>query len=79
MTQFWIYFRRPPVRISGRVLYVGKLVVTCPMPGGLQCSVHWFPPPVNYPSQYVERGVKQQITGYIFDIYYVNFNLTSIE
>ena len=23
-----------------------------PMPGGLQCSVHWFPPPVNYPSQY---------------------------
>ena len=23
-----------------------------PMPGGLQCSMHWFPPPVNYPSQY---------------------------
>ena len=23
-----------------------------PMPGGLQCSVHWFPPPINYPSQY---------------------------
>ena len=22
------------------------------MPGGLQCSMHWFPPPVNYPSQY---------------------------
>ena len=23
-----------------------------PMSGGLQCSMHWFPPPVNYPSQY---------------------------
>ena len=23
-----------------------------PMLGGLQCSMHWFPPPVNYPSQY---------------------------
>ena len=23
-----------------------------PMPGGLQCSMHRFPPPVNYPSQY---------------------------
>ena len=23
-----------------------------PMPGGLQCSMHWFPPPVNYLSQY---------------------------
>ena len=23
-----------------------------PMPGGLQCTMHWFPPPVNYPSQY---------------------------
>ena len=23
-----------------------------PMPGGLPCSMHWFPPPVNYPSQY---------------------------
>ena len=23
-----------------------------PMPGGLQCSMHWFPPPVNYPLQY---------------------------
>ena len=23
-----------------------------PMPGGLQCSMHYFPPPVNYPSQY---------------------------
>ena len=22
------------------------------MPGGLQRSMHWFPPPVNYPSQY---------------------------
>ena len=22
------------------------------MPGGLQCSMRWFPPPVNYPSQY---------------------------
>ena len=22
------------------------------MPGGLQCSMHWFPPPVNYLSQY---------------------------
>ena len=22
------------------------------MPSGLQCSMHWFPPPVNYPSQY---------------------------
>ena len=24
-----------------------------PMPGGLQCSMHWFPPPVNYPSQLI--------------------------
>ena len=35
-----------------------------PMPGGLQCSMHWFPPPVNYPSNMtlaVERDVKQQI------------------
>ena len=23
-----------------------------PMPGGLQCNMHWFPPPVNYTSQY---------------------------
>ena len=23
-----------------------------PMPGGLQCSMHWFPLPVNYPPQY---------------------------
>ena len=23
-----------------------------PMPGGLQSTMHWFPPPVNYPSQY---------------------------
>ena len=23
-----------------------------PMPGGLQCSMHYFPPPVNYLSQY---------------------------
>ena len=23
-----------------------------PMPSGLQCTTHWFPPPVNYPSQY---------------------------
>ena len=23
-----------------------------PMPGGLQCSMHSLPPPVNYPSQY---------------------------
>ena len=23
-----------------------------PMPGGLQCSMHWFPPPVNYPLKY---------------------------
>ena len=22
------------------------------MPSGLQCSMHWFPPPINYPSQY---------------------------
>ena len=22
------------------------------MPGGLQCSMYWFPPPANYPSQY---------------------------
>ena len=34
------------------------------MPSGLQCSMHWFPPPVKYPSQMtlaVERDVKQQI------------------
>ena len=23
-----------------------------PMPGGLKCSMYWFPPPVNYPSQF---------------------------
>ena len=23
-----------------------------PMPGGLQCSMHWFPPPVNYLLKY---------------------------
>ena len=23
-----------------------------PMPDDLQCSMHWFPPPVNYPLQY---------------------------
>ena len=23
-----------------------------PMPDGLQCGMHWFPPSVNYPSQY---------------------------
>ena len=22
------------------------------LPSGLQCSMHWFPSPVNYPSQY---------------------------
>ena len=34
------------------------------MPGGLQCTMQWFSPPVNYLSQYdlaVERDVKQQI------------------
>ena len=35
-----------------------------PMPGGLQCSMHWFPPPVNYRRNMtlaVECDVKQQI------------------
>ena len=35
-----------------------------PMPGGLQCSVHWFPPPVTTRRNMtlaVERDVKKQI------------------
>ena len=42
------------VNIGGSILLascwkVGSYLL---MPGGLQCSMHWFPPPVNYPSQY---------------------------
>ena len=32
-----------------KIYYAGSYLM---MPGGLQCSIHWFPPPVNYPSQY---------------------------
>ena len=37
------------VIISASCWKVGSYL---PMPGGLQCSMHWFPPPVNYLLQY---------------------------
>ena len=36
----------------GRGASCWKVGSYLPMPGGLQCNMHWFPPPVNYPSQY---------------------------
>ena len=42
--------------VTGSNLWPGascwKVGSYLPMPSGLQCSMHWFPPPVNYLSPY---------------------------
>ena len=49
-------FLPPTLETAGLNLGAGascwKVGSYLPMPGYLQCSMHWFPPPVNYPSQY---------------------------
>ena len=52
----WLEFSPPTSEAAGSNLGLGascwKVGSHLPMPGGLQCSMHWFPPPVNYLSQY---------------------------
>ena len=52
----WLEFLPPTSEAAGSNLGPGascwKVVSYLPMPSGLQCSMHWFPPPVNYLSQY---------------------------
>ena len=49
-------FSSPTSEAAGSILGPGascwKFGSYLPMTGGLQCSMHWFPPPINYPSQY---------------------------
>ena len=51
-----VQFSPPTSEAAGSNLGLGpscwKGCSYLPMPGGSQCSVHWFPQPVNYPSQY---------------------------
>ena len=51
-----VEYTPPTSEVAGSNLGPGascwKVGSYLPMPGGLQCSMHWFPPPVNYPSQY---------------------------
>ena len=51
-----VEFSRPTSEATGLNLGPGtscwKVGSYLPMPGGLQCSMPWFPLPVNYPSQY---------------------------
>ena len=52
----WLEFSPPTSEAAGSNLGPGvscwKVGSYLPMPSGLQCSLHWFAPPVNYPSQY---------------------------
>ena len=52
----WLEFSSPTSEATGSNLEPGpscwKFGSYWPMPGGLQCSMHCFPPPINYPSQY---------------------------
>ena len=49
-----VKFSPPTSEAAGSNLGAGascwKVGSYLPMPGGLQYSMHWFPPPVNYPS-----------------------------
>ena len=62
-----VEFSPPTSEAAGSNLGLGtscwKVSSYLPMPGGTHCSMHWFPPLVNYPSQYnlaVECNEKQQ-------------------
>ena len=52
----FIAFSPPTSEAAGSNLGPGtlcwKVGSYLPMSGGLECSMHWFTPPVNYPSQY---------------------------
>ena len=56
---YWLEFSPTTSEAAGSNLGPGtscwKVGSYLSMPGGLQCSMHWFPLPVNYPLQY-DRG-----------------------
>ena len=51
-----VEFSTPTSQAAGSNLGSGtscwKVGTYLSMPGGLQCNMHWFPPPLNYPLQY---------------------------
>ena len=51
--QNWLFFVIENIVIDlGPGASCWKVGSYLPMPGGLQCNMHWFPPPVYQPSQY---------------------------